>query len=99
MAIPQWLSISIGVLVILFGAYRLWIAVAGPSDEERAKARRGMLAMSRRSNGMVAILYFIVGGFLLASSFGWRPFAPKPSTTAPTDKPAGPGSALPVGPP
>lgn len=98
MAIPQWLSITIAVLVILFGAYRLWIAVAGPSDEERASARRGMLAMSRRSNGMVAILYFIVGGFLMASSFGWSPFRPSKSTTAPVEAPPAGGSALPVAP-
>lgn len=105
MAIPQWLSLTIAGLVILFGAYRLWIAVAGPSNAERAHVRRGMLAMSRRSNGLVAILYFIVGGLLIASSFGWKPWRAPASSTAPADspgdapaKPPGPGSALPVAP-
>ena len=99
MAIPQWLSITIAALVIVFGGYRLWLAVAGPSDEERAKHRRGMLAMSRRSNGLVAILYFIVGAALLASSFGWTPWRTRSAAppTAPTDKP-GSGSVLPVTP-
>ena len=95
MAIPQWLGISLAVLVILFGGFRMYLAVAGPSNEERAKARRGMLAMSRRSHALVAILYLIVGGALLAGAgFGWSPWgAPaKPAKVAPT----GGGSALPV---
>ncbi|MEZ4401911.1 MAG: hypothetical protein R3B06_17915 [Kofleriaceae bacterium] len=93
MAIPQWLAISLAALVLLFGCYRIWLAVGGPPDAERAKARSGMLAMSRRSNGMVAILYLIVGGALMATAFGWQPFR---RTSAPAaDAPApGPGSAI-----
>ncbi len=98
MAIPQWLSFTIAGLVIAFGAYRLWIAVAGPSNEERAKHRRGVLAMSRRSNGLVAILYFIVGGLLVASSFGWSPWRSSSSTTTEPTAPPRPGSALPLTP-
>ena len=98
MAIPQWLSFTIAGLVLLFGAYRMWIAVAGPSNEERAKHRRGMLAMSRRSNGLVAILYFIVGGLLVASSFGWTPWRSSPEPTAPTAPATPGGSGLPLTP-
>ena len=75
MHVPQWLSLLIAVAVIGFGAYRLWYAVKGPSDEERAKARRGMMAMPRRTHGMVGVIYLLVGAALLATSFGFNPFA------------------------
>lgn len=97
MAIPQWLVFTIGGLVIVFGGYRMWLAVSGPSDEERAKHRRGMLAMGRRSHGLVAILFFIVGAMAIASGFGWQPFHTRAADTAPTS-PAQPGSALPLTP-
>ena len=97
MAIPQWLIFTIAGLVILFGVYRMWLAVAGPSDEERAKHRRGMLAMGRRTHGLVAIMFFIVGALAIASGFGWKPFTSKAADTAPAS-PARPGSALPLTP-
>lgn len=93
MAIPQWLAIAIAALVMAFGGYRIWLAIGGPPDAERAKHRSGMLAMSRRTNGLVAVLYLLVGGALLASAFGWKPWG---SPTATVERPAGGGSALPV---
>ena len=93
MRIPQWLSILIAALVILFGAYRLWLAVSGPSDDERAKARRGLMAMSRRQHGLVGVLYLLVGGALLATSFGFNPFGgDKPAPTAPGAPARNPGA-------
>ena len=35
MHVPQWLALTIAGGVILFGVFRLYLAVAGPSDEER----------------------------------------------------------------
>ncbi|MBK9031852.1 MAG: hypothetical protein IPL61_11090 [Myxococcales bacterium] len=95
MAIPQWLAISISVLILGFGGYRLWLAVAGPSNFVRANVRRGMLAMSRRSHGLVAVLYLLVGAALLASAFGWNPWHSGGGAGAPTAPPPA-GSALPV---
>ncbi|MBP8811858.1 MAG: hypothetical protein KBG48_18475 [Kofleriaceae bacterium] len=95
MAIPQWLAIAIAALVMAFGGYRIWLAIGGPPDAERAKHRSGMLAMSRRTNGLVAVLYLLVGGALLASAFGWKPWSREPgAVTAPVDD--GPRPALPV---
>lgn len=93
MAIPQWLAILIAAVVLGYGALRMWLAVAGPSNEERAKARTGMMAMSRRSHGLVAILLWIAGAMLLASAFGWKPWGGSTAPTAPADRPA-PGSGL-----
>ncbi|MBK7073974.1 MAG: hypothetical protein IPH44_16895 [Myxococcales bacterium] len=92
MAIPQWLAFVIAGVVLLYGGFRMYLAVAGPSNDERAKARTGMLAMSRRTHGLVAVMLLIAGGLLLASAFGWQPFA----TNKPTVERPGPGSALPV---
>ncbi|HVK76807.1 MAG TPA: hypothetical protein VM734_25955 [Kofleriaceae bacterium] len=94
----MWLSLLIAALVLLFGAYRLWLAFGGPPDEERAKARRGMLAMPRRQHGAIGILYLLVGSALLATSFGFNPFrkqeAAAPTAPASKDKP----TAIPVAP-
>ena len=73
MPVPQWLSLLVASAVILFAIYRLWLAFAGPSDEERAKHRRGMLAMPRRQHGAIGIIFLIVAGALVATSFGWKP--------------------------
>ncbi len=95
MEIPQWVAIVLASMVLLFGCYRMYLAVAGPSNEQRAKARTGMLAMSRRSHALVAILFFIVGGALMGTAFGWKPFGSKVKSV-PVERPAGGGSALPV---
>lgn len=92
MAIPQWLAFVIAGVVLLYGGYRMYLAVAGPSNEERAKARTGLMAMSRRTHGLVSVMLLIAGGLLTASAFGWKPFAsPDPTAERP-----GPGSALQV---
>src|SRR4051812_47900514 len=101
MHVPLWLSLLIAGAVIGFGIYRLWLAFAGPSDEVRATERRGLMAMPRRSHGLVGFLYILVGAALLATSFGFNPFkrqsAAPPAAPAPASGTAHP-TALPVGP-
>ncbi|MCL4226226.1 MAG: hypothetical protein KJZ91_17315 [Myxococcales bacterium] len=97
--VPQWLSLLIAASVILFGVYRLWLAFAGPSDEERAEHRRGLLAMPRRQHGALGIIFLLVGAALVATSFGWNPFRREAATTAPAGPSApapgsGPASAI-----
>jgi hypothetical protein len=97
MHVPQWLSFLIAGAVILFGFYRLWFAFGGPSDEERANVRRGMLAMPRRQHAGVGILYLLVGSALLLTAFGWNPFHRTPSAPIPmTSSP--PAKAIPIAP-
>lgn len=96
MHVPAWLAITIACAVILFGCYRLWIAAAGPPDSERTKARRGMLAMPRRTHALIGIIYLLVGGALIATSMGWNPF--RKSTPAKVAPPPAPGSGLQVKP-
>lgn len=90
MHVPQWLALLIAGAVILFGCFRIYLAVAGPSDDERAKHRRGMYAMSRRQHGLVGVLFLLVAGALVATAFGWSPFAPTPVKVSPGKAPAEP---------
>jgi hypothetical protein len=84
MHVPQWLALLIAGAVILFGVFRLYLAIGGPSDEERSTARRGLYAMSRRQHGLTGVLFLLVGGALIATAFGWNPMAPR---TAPAPAP------------
>jgi hypothetical protein len=98
--VPQWLALLIAGAVILFGIYRVWLAFGGPSDEERAQARRGLLAMPRRQHGAIGLIFLLVGGALIATAFGWNPFqkeaaTPPAAPTAPADG-ATRGSAIPI---
>jgi len=88
MRIPVWLSLLIASAVILFASYRLWLAFGGPSDEERQKHRRGMLAMPRRHHGAIGLIFLLVAGALVATSLGWNPFGNREvDAVAPDDAP------------
>ena len=97
--VPQWLALLVAGAVILFAIYRLWLAFGGPSDEERAQERRGLLAMPRRQHGAIGIIFLLVAGALVATAFGWNPFRKAPQQAAPVEKkdPAK-GSGIPVTP-
>ena len=97
--VPQWLALLVAAAVILFAIYRLWLAFGGPSDEERAEARRGLLAMPRRQHGLIGVIFLIIAGALIATAFGWNPFRRNQAQqTAPVGKEPNKGSAIPVTP-
>ena len=94
MHVPQWLALLIAGAVILFGCFRIYLAVAGPSDDARAKARRGMYAMPRWQHGLVGVLFLLVAGALVATAFGWSPFAAKAVKVSPGTAPAKHGKTI-----
>jgi hypothetical protein len=73
--IPVWLTLAVAALVIIFGLYRIRIALTR-SDEAEAKARsrRGLYAMSKRAHLFIGVIYLLLGAGLIATSFGWNPF-------------------------
>ncbi len=99
MHVPQWLALTIAGAVILFGLFRLYLAVAGPSDDERAARRTGLYRMTRRQHGLVGVLFLLVAGALVATAFGWNPMAPRaaeqPARPGPNDLRMGPKIVLP----
>ena len=74
MRVPVWLTLGIAALVIIFGAYRIRLAFRSDEEDARAKARKGLYAMGRRTHALVGIVYLLLGGALIATSFGWNPF-------------------------
>jgi hypothetical protein len=94
MRVPQWLTLGVAALVILFGLYRLRMATRPEREQERAAQKRGLFGLPRRTHALIGIIYLMLGGALIATSFGWNPlagmFAPAP--TAPPTAPADPGA-------
>ena len=90
MQIPRWLTLGVAVLVIAFGSYRVYLAFfRSKVQEEQAQRRGGMYGMPRRTQGLIGIVYLILGAALVATSFGWNPLSsligPKTEKPAATD--------------
>ena len=86
MRVPVWLTLGVALLVCGFGAYRIRLAFRSDEEDQRARARKGLYAMGRRTHFLVGVVYLLLGGALVATSFGWNPFGNLfgPSTQAPT---------------
>jgi hypothetical protein len=89
-AIPRWLLFLVAAWVIAFGVFRIYIALRprrtigeGPNF-----MRRGMYARSGRTHALFGVVYLLLGGFLIATGFGWAPVmdlascAGKPDSTS-----------------
>ena len=75
MRVPVWLTLGVALLVCAFGAYRIRLAFRSDAEGERARQRKGLYAMGRRTHFLVGLIYLLLGGALVATSFGWNPFA------------------------
>ena len=75
MRVPVWLTLGVALLVCLFGAYRIRLAFRSDEEDERARQRKGLYSMGRRTHFLVGLIYLLLGGALVATSFGWNPFA------------------------
>src|SRR5262245_18424765 len=92
MRVPLWLTLGVTVLVCVFGAYRIRIAFRSDEDDERARARKGLYAMGRRTHFLVGVIYLQLGGAQVATSFGWNPFGGLVTPRAEAPSPAKPTS-------
>jgi hypothetical protein len=86
--VPQWLTIGVAVLVILFGSYRISLALKKPVPEGERKSIMGggFYRMSPKMHVAVGVIYLALGAALIATSFGWSPFGSSSSS----EEPAGP---------
>lgn len=89
MRIPAWLTIGVAILVILFGAHRIRLSLRSDEEEARARERRGLYAMGRRTHRLIGVVYLLLGAALIATTFGWSPFGDLfgPRTEVPKEKP------------
>jgi len=103
MRVPTWLTIGIALVVCGFGLYRIRLAFrsgeageAGEGDEGRT--RRGFYAMGKRTHFLIGVVYLLLGGALIATSYGWNPFSNMfgPRTEAPTKDTAPTKGGVPV---
>jgi hypothetical protein len=85
MRVPVWLTLGVAVLVCVFGAYRIRLAFRSDEEDERARARKGLYAMARRTHLLIGVVYLLLGAGLIATSFGWSPLGSlfDPTTAAP----------------
>jgi hypothetical protein len=74
MRVPVWLTLGIASLVCLFGLYRIRLAFRSGDADERTGARKGFYAMGRRTHLLIGVVYLLLGGALIATSFGFNPF-------------------------
>ena len=70
MEIPRWVSLVVGVAVIYFGFYRLGLARRDPHADGQTRARGGLNGLPQRTHLLFAILYLLMGTFLVASGSG-----------------------------
>lgn len=96
MRVPVWLTLGVAALVCIFGAYRIRIAFRSDEDDERARQRKGLWGMGRRTHFLIGVIYLLLGGALIATSFGWNPlggmFGPRTETPSKDAAPSKPGS-------
>ena len=97
MRIPVWLTVAIAILVTGFGAFRIYLAMKKPVEDDGR--RGGFYRMSRRTHALIGTVYLLLGAALIATTLGWNPFGdlfgvdtetpPKseaPSTSVPVDQ-------------
>jgi uncharacterized membrane protein HdeD (DUF308 family) len=70
LSLPPWVPLLVGVLVIVFGLYRLRLSFRSPDEDQRARERGGMYGFPRRTHLLFGIVYLLMGGMLVASAFG-----------------------------
>ena len=86
MRVPIWLTLGIAALVMIFGVFRIRMSLRSDEEDAKARARKGMYAMGRRTHLLIGIIYLMLGGALVATSFGWNPFGKNEAEKPPTDK-------------
>jgi hypothetical protein len=99
MRVPVWLTLGVAILVLAFGLYRIRLAFKSPDNQEaRTKPRRGLYAMGKRTHLLIGVVYCLLGGALIATSFGWNPFGNffAGGTTEPTKDTAPTKTKLPI---
>jgi hypothetical protein len=98
MRIPVWLTLAVAILVILFGAHRIRLSFRSEADGPRARPRKGLYSMSRRSHRVIGAVYLLLGAALIGATFGWSPFGALfgPATEVPAKGEAPASTTIPI---
>ncbi len=71
MQIPRWLVFIVAAWVIIFGVFRIYLAVQGRKPADPGVRKRGLAAQSSRRNTLFGGLYLLLGSVLIAMGFGY----------------------------
>jgi hypothetical protein len=98
--VPVWLTLGVAILVLIFGVYRIKLALKKP-DPEKAETPvmgRGFYRMSSRTHLLIGIVYILLSAGLIATTFGWNPLgnAFGPDTKTPPKEQAPTKSGIPI---
>jgi hypothetical protein len=96
--IPVWLLYGFAMLVIVFGVHRIRIGFRSDEEDARAKQRRGLYAMARRTHVLIGVVYVLLGATLIVTALGWNPVGDLfgPAVTAPAKDKAPTHSGIPI---
>jgi hypothetical protein len=68
--LPVWLVVLVGSVVILFGLFRLKLALRSKEDEDKARVRGGLYGYPRRTHILFGVVYMTMGVFLILGALG-----------------------------
>jgi cytochrome b561 len=104
MTVPPWLTLLVAGMVIAFGLYRFRLAFRSDQEDERARQRKGLYSLPRRTHALFGVLYLLLGLILVAGMLGlpvnpFRMLAPQQTQETPQSQPTGPeAEGIPVNP-
>jgi hypothetical protein len=70
LALPRWLVLLVGGLVVAFGLYRIRLGFRTDAEDEAARRRGGLYGMPRRTHILIGVVYLLMGVTLVLSAFG-----------------------------
>lgn len=73
MIVPRWLLFLVAAWVIAFGVFRIVVALRPRRTEGPNFMRKGLYARGPRTHALFGVIYLLLGGFLIATGFGWTP--------------------------
>jgi hypothetical protein len=69
-SLPPWIFLVVGLLVTVFGAYRIRLAFRNADDDERARRQGGLYGMGKRTHFLVGLVYILMGVGLVLGALG-----------------------------
>ena len=99
MRIPVWLTLGFAAVIAVYGIYRMTLAFRTAQTDTQPPppiGRLGFRALSRRTHFLMGLIYLLLSGSLIATTFGWNPLGgmigPQVAPPAKGAAPSKPGS-------
>jgi hypothetical protein len=70
--LPVWLVVLVGSVVILFGLFRVKLAMRSREEEANARGKGGLFGYPRRTHILFGVVYMAMGVLLILGAMGVR---------------------------